>query len=416
MKRALPWLLLACLVAYGVQALGPWKSRTWAAGHARDFASYYYAVQVAGEGGDPYVRQALSKRARQDGTRKSGVHPFFYPPPYVLCFAWVLPLELEGAYHAWYWMEHLFLLAVLLALWRWHPSRPMALALGIMAASFSPIPDNDWMGQANLFVLACVVPGLLLVERGRWRTGGALVGLGCMLKMSPALLVALWLVQGRWKPALAAVGAALLLSVASLPLVDLETQWRFYTQVLPGFGTGDYNGLTVAITLTHNHSIPSLLHELFGGGAGSDLDPTAGWVSRAISLALLSLVAWRFRRPGADPLATLCQVGAVVVLMLVLPVYTYEHHMVWMLLPYAAAFAALAEGRLGRAWWVLLVGAYLVQALPLDVLKATYRELGFLGGLRDPVYYLLRESKFIAALLTGLACALAALRDPEPRP
>jgi hypothetical protein len=32
------------------------------------------------------------------------------------------------------------------------------------------------------------------------------------------------------------------------------------------------------------------------------------------------------------------------------------------------------------------------------------------------VYYLLRESKFIAALLTGLACALAALRDPEPRP
>ena len=416
MKRALPWLLLACLVAYGVQALGPWKARTWRAGHARDFASYYYAVQVAGDGGDPYVRKALSQRARQDGTRKSGVHPFFYPPPYVLSFAWVLPLELGTAYHAWYWMEHLFLLAVLLALWRWHPSRPMALALGIMAASFSPIPDNDWMGQANLFVLACVVPGLLLVERGKWHAGGALVGLGCMLKMSPALLVAWWLLQGRWKPAAAAVAAALLLSVASLPLVDLATQWRFFTEVLPGFGTGDYNGLTVPITLTHNHSIPSLLHELFGGGATTKLHATAGWVSRGITVALLAGLAWRFRKPGADPLAALCQVGVVVVLMLVLPVYTYEHHMVWMLLPYAAAFAALADRRLGRVWWVLLVGAYLVQALPLDLLKALYKELGFLGGLRDPVYYLLRESKFIAALLAGLACGLAALRGPEPRP
>ncbi len=416
MKRALPWLLLACLVAYGVQALGPWKTRTWRAGNARDFASYYYAVQVAAEGGDPYAKRALTQRARQDESRKGGVHPFFYPPPYLATFAWAIPLELETAYHSWYWLQHFFLLAVVLALWRWWPSRGMALALGIMAASFSPIPDNDWMGQANLFVLACVVPGLLLVERGRWRTGGALVGLGCMLKMSPALLVALWLVQGRWKPALAAVGAALLLSVASLPLVDLETQWRFYTQVLPGFGTGDYNGLTVAITLTHNHSIPSLLHELFGGGATTAMQPTAGWVSRLSMLALLAGLGWAFRRRAADPITALSQLGVVVVLMLVLPVYTYEHHMVWMLLPYAAAFAALAEGRLGRAWWVLLVGAYLVQALPLDVLKATYRELGFLGGLRDPVYYLLRESKFIAALLTGLACALAALRDPEPRP
>ncbi len=413
MKRALPWLLLACVVAYGVQALGPWKQRTWRGHSARDFASYYYAVQVAAEGGDPYVKRSLTKRARQDGKRKAGVHPFFYPPPYLLSFAWAIPLDLETAYHAWYWLEHLFLLAVALALWRWHPSRPMALALGIMAASFSPIPDNDWMGQANLFVLACVVPGLLLVERGRWHAGGALVGLGCMLKMSPALLVAWWLLQRRWKPAAAAVGAAILLSLVSAPLVDLDIQWRFYTEVLPGFSSGDYNGLTVPITLTHNHSIPSLLHELLGGGKGTDLHPTAGWISRIITLALLALLAWRFRRPGADAVTSLCQVGVVVVLMLVLPIYTYEHHMVWMLVPYAAAVAAAADGRLSRGWWVALGLAYLIQALPLDWLKALYKQLDALGPLEDIVYYALRESKFIAALLTGVACFVAASRGSE---
>lgn len=415
MKRALPWLLLACLVAYGVQALGPWKARTWRGDHARDFASYYYAVQVAADGGDPYAKRDLSQRAREDGTRKGGVHPFFYPPPYLLCFAWALPLELEQAFHLWFWLEHLFLLAVLLALWRWHPQPAMALALGVMAASFSPIPDNDWMGQANLFVLACVVPGLLLVERGRWQVGGALVGLGCMLKMSPALLVAWWLLQGRWRPVVAAVVAAVALSLLSLPLVDLGTQWRFYTEVLPGFGSGDYNGLTVPITLTHNHSIPSLLHEICGGGATTRLHPVAGWISRGISLALITVLAWRFRRPASDGLGSLCQVGAVVVLMLVLPVYTYEHHMVWMLVPYAAAFAAIAAGRLGRGWWVALGLAYGIQALPLDALKAVYDGLDVLGGLRDPVYYLLRESKFLAALLAGWACVWAVRAGAEER-
>ncbi len=411
-KRPLSWLLLACLAAYAVQALGPWKTRTWRSNSARDFASYYYAVQVAGEGGDPYATRALSKRARQDKTRTSGVHPFFYPPPYVLGFAWVLPLELKTAYRAWYVVNHLFLLAVLLSLWRWWPKPAMALALGVMAASFSPIPDNDWMGQANLFMLACMVPGLLLVERDRPWAGGALVGLACMLKMSPALLVAWWLLQRRWKPVVAACATAVLLSLASLPLVGLDEQLRFYTEVLPGFAQGDYHGLRVKILIPHNHSIPSLLHELVGGGTATSIGPTAGWIARLITLGLLGVLGWRFRRPAPDHVGALCQVGAVVVVMLVLPLYTYEHHMVSMLVPYAAVFAAARQGRLGRGWWVALGLAYAVQALPLDALKTVYTWLDGLGSLRDPVYYALRESKFVAALLTGMACALAAGRAP----
>jgi hypothetical protein len=406
MKRAFPWLLLACLLAYGWQALGPWKERTWAGEGARDFASYYYAVQVASEGGDPYATRALSRQARDEGTRK-GVHPFFYPPPFLAAFAWALPLDLTTAYHAWYWAEHLFLLAVLLALGRWVPDRGMALTLGLLAATFSPIADNDWMGQANLVVLAVAVPGLLLVERGRERAGGALVGLACMLKMSPALLVAWWLLHRRWRPALWAILAAVALSAAALPLADLHVQWAFYAEVLPGFAAGRYHGLTVPITLTHNHSIPSLLHEVLGGGKATVLSPAAGWISRIVTLAILGGLAWRFRHWPEDDLAALCQVGAVVVPMLVLPVYTYEHHMVWMLVPYAAAFAALRAGRLPRGWWAVLVLAYAIQALPLDWLKDLYPQLRALGPARDVVYYALRESKFVAALATGLACALA---------
>ena len=410
MKRPLPWILFACLAFYVWQAAGPWKDKVWNVKHGRDFASFYYAARVAHEQGDPYAYRALSKLAQKEKTRKGSVHPFFYPPPFLLSFLWVLPLDFVTAYRIWYVADHLFLLIIALALWRWRPSPAMAGGLAVMAATYSPIPDNDWMGQVNLLVLACVVPGLLLAERGHERWGGALVGLACMLKMSPALLVAWWLLHRRWNAVGAAVAAGLGLSLLALPLADAELQWRFYTEVLPGFGQGSYHGLTVPIDLPHNHSIPSLLHEILGGGTKTSLGPLARGISRLVGLLLLGGLAWRFRRRPGDPTSALCQAGAVVVLMLVLPVYSYEHHMVWMILPYAAAAAALASGRLGRRWWWVLVSCYLVQALPLDWLKEIYKGLDALGSLRQPVYYALRESKFIAALITGLACLLAAGR------
>jgi len=256
--------------------------------------------------------------------------------------------------------------------------------------------------------------GLLSVERKHEVTGGALLGVACMLKMSPALLVAWWLLHRRWRAVGAAIITAIVLSIATLPLLNIGHQWEFYTQILPGFGAGRYHDLTVPIALKTNHSIASLLHEVFPG-TRTALSGTARLLSQVIAVVLLAGTARLFHRRPPDALAALCQAGTVVVLLLVLPVYTYEHHMVWMLVPYAAAFAAAAEGRLGRAALAALVLAYAVQALPLDWLKAAYRQLDVLGPARDPVYYALREAKFVAALWAGAACAIAAVRAYRPR-
>ena len=85
---------------------------------AADFATYYYATQVAFAGGDPYRTKSLSRAARKDLTRKS-VHPYFYPPPFVLGMAWTQPLDLKTAYHAWFWFNQLCLLATLWIFWKW---------------------------------------------------------------------------------------------------------------------------------------------------------------------------------------------------------------------------------------------------------------------------------------------------------
>ena len=92
--------------------------------HARDYATYHYAVAEAMDGGDPYETKALSKRARAEKTRRS-VHPFFYPPPFLLGMPWAACLDLSTAYKAFFWLSQLCIFAAELhENAEWMPAKP----------------------------------------------------------------------------------------------------------------------------------------------------------------------------------------------------------------------------------------------------------------------------------------------------
>jgi hypothetical protein len=100
-----PALLLGLGALWVALGLWPaWRS-VQASRSARDYASYHYAVQEALDGGDPYDTAALSARARAEGTRDE-VHPYFYPPPFLL---------LLGAVFVYHYCTGLFLTAWLFA-------------------------------------------------------------------------------------------------------------------------------------------------------------------------------------------------------------------------------------------------------------------------------------------------------------
>ena len=98
------------------------------------------------------------------------------------------------------------------------------------------------MGQANFPGLLLALAGLWQAEKDREWLGGALMGAACMLKMSPALWVVWWLARQRWRAAAGAVLCGAALSLLVLPLAGPSVQLRFYTEILPTFGSGDYNG------------------------------------------------------------------------------------------------------------------------------------------------------------------------------
>jgi hypothetical protein len=405
-RPALRNAAMVCLLAlYGVQAGRAW----WAVKDnrsGRDFATYHYAVQEAWAGGDPYDTPALGRRARDEGTRR-GVHPYFYPPPFLLGMLWAVPLSLPTAFKLWFMVQQLSVLGVLGVMRRWLGASWLLIAL--VLAAFTPVPDNLKMGQANL-------PVLLLTVLGLWRAarpeGGLLMGVAGMAKMSPALNLVGWLAQGRWRLALVAAGTAVGLSILALPLVGLETQWRFYTEILPGFSTGEYHGLRVPITLPANHSIPDLFNQLWPGPDKHHLDPRAATASKVVSLTLLAALLPVFRR-ARGAVGEACAFGALAVLFTLTPVYAYEHHLAFLLLPAVALGVAVQRGTLPRgAGWAALAAGFFT-AWPLYVLRPAQEAA-------PALHWVLQESKFAGAVGLGLLCAWAAwrsgTREPHPSP
>lgn len=404
MKKALPWILLAFgAVVYAMQLCGPTWDSVKRARHARDFASYYYAVQATSQGLDPYHSRTLTRLARRDGTRTGVVHPYFYPPPFLLAVAWTKSLSLETAYRTWFWLEPLWLLAVLLAIWRWLPGSATVCGIGVLLASFQPVLGNHTIGQANLPVLAATLWGLYHTERARSVLGGALVGIACMMKMSPALLVAWWMLRRKWSAVASACVTALLLSLLALPVADLETQLRFFRDVLPGFASGDYNGLMGVVGGIGNQSIAGVWAQALPWSADG-----ISWARVATSLTnlgLLGAVAGRLRNQQSDLLGAACGAGAVMCLMLLLPLYTYMHHLVQLIPPLIATLIAITRGRLGRAGWVALGLAYLPMMIPWSI------ALEIIRGSDGLAVWILQESRTFSVLALCATCAIAATRE-----
>lgn len=359
----------------------------------RDYASYHYAVKAAAEGGDPYDPAQLDALAQAEETRDS-VHPYFYPPPFLLAVAWAVPLELGSGFTVWLLINELCLLVACLALVRWW--RPLgaevAPILAALVALMYAVAYGVELGQANVPVLALVLVGLA-VER-RWPVpAGALVGLACMLKMSPALLVAWWLLRRRWAAAAAAIVAAVVLSLLTLPLLGLDEQLRFYTEILPRFGSGDYNGLKIKIGMFGNHSIPNLLHQAFPSGE-NQLSAVARGIGAVITLSLLAGLGAAFRAPSNDPLHVAAQACAVLIAMLFVPVYTYEHHLIFALPAMVLGILAIERRLLAPGWLWPLAVAIAVLLFPLPYLRqlalkviTPANTLGYIG---------LQELKFLA--------------------
>lgn len=330
-----------------------------------DFASYLNAVQVSVAGGSPYDNAALTALGNPTSPGHP-VHPFIYPPTALPLLAWLAVVPVGLAWPAFAGLMELCALGSL-GLWvlLWRDLHPRVT--GVLALLFALAPAvwlNLLAGQVNWLVVALAFGGVLLAGR-RWElAGGALLGAATMLKLSPALLVLWFLRRGRWRVVGGAALSAALLVAATLPVLGIAEQLRFYTDVLPSLSDGRYHGLVVPLTTFDSYAPAGQLARLWPAEVGLSAAARAG--AGLLNLALLGGTAWAAWREPDDGWQRAGQVAAVAAASALVPVYVFDHHLVWLLPAAGLVVAALLAGRLGRGWWLPATAGLLALLVPLS--------------------------------------------------
>jgi hypothetical protein len=118
-------------------------------------------------------------------------------------------------------------------------------------------------------------------------------------------------------------------------------------------------------------------------------------------------LGWAFTRPARDTLAEAARVGAIGVGMLLIPLYTYEHHVVWAIPAVAVCVVAAEQGRLRPAAAVAAGLAIALWAFELGELRSLWLTATQAVGLT--VARGIAELKFVALLvLLGVTVGLGA--------
>lgn len=214
------------------------------------------------------------------------------------------------------------------------------------------------LGQVDGWVLLSLATALLAVSRQRWVLAGAAIGIAALLKISPLWLLAYCLLQRRWRVlagAALAIGAGLLLSLCSQHGEDL---WQFFTTVLPSLGDSPLHvqnqslGAWLARLATDDVQLRS-----FAAGVG-------GWklVGAAVAGALLLLL--HQRGGNSEPAAGL---AAVILLALLAGPLTWDHYLLWAIVPVMLCSAQLSWRGLCLLLLLLLPLAWPVPYPTADV-------------------------------------------------
>ena len=370
---------------------------------ARDYASYHYAVHAVVQEIQPYDVENLNLLAQQDGTRKE-VHPFFYPPPSILPLLWTRYFSLSEGYVLLFWLNQLL---VFISMYYIQKALRISWVLILsMFVLFFPVFDTMKMGQINIFILALLAYTLYTqsVERkfGVGRAGISLA-VASMTKMSPALLFFQWCAQSKYKMVLYCASTCVLLTFCVLPWMNVDTQMFFYTHVLPSFASGEYAGLQIPINLPANHSIPNILYQCFPENSTMVLSAKAKLFSSIINVSIfVSMLV--FSRKILDKTAQYYVSSAWICVMLLFPVYTYEHHLVLLLLPMASVLHATQKSskHLKIGIWL----SFVLGGLPIFTIRALQKTLPIL-------HWWLQETKFFYIIYLFVLCLCFAWKQEK---
>lgn len=312
----------------------------------------------------------------------------------------------------------IFLAAILAGLtWAWWELARRGISgashralLAMMFLINGPLHYSLREGNLTSLVLALLVLLLVLWRRGSEMATGVVLGIAVVLK-PPLLLFGLYfLVRRRWR--IVAGASAVMTGVLALSLVvfgvAINVGWYddciapFVGHVIPAFNVQSIDAFLARLAFGNLHLVDWSAHEF---------PPLHRLVRPAILGLLFAVVAWPIvrrciREWGASPPAAagnddILEFSMLLVLAVVTSPISWTHYYAFLLLPIALYLGGVLELPSGRLVRNLMVGGYVLSALP--VLFPT-------GVYPTPVNDLVARTAISAWLFGGLLMLWALVR------
>jgi hypothetical protein len=328
--------------------------------HSTDFASYWFAGQLAHEGRSPYDQAEIVRRGRALGFTHDQF-PFLYPPPFALAMQPLARLSYPRARQVWMLLTTLEVLALVgvTALFM----RALGTELGIedpslywvLLGAFVPAALNSTSLQTDIRAGSVgILLDLLLtllawaMLRRRTKITALALALATLAKLTPAAL----LPYAWWRGARrAAWQAVALLALSMLPAF---VHWGWW--IVPDYlQSGILPSLHNVDGWAHNQSLDAVLTRFFDQSAMDGVPATAPLAKHVLSAVLtVAIVIYTLRvlRTRNRPAVLLpAELGFVVLTILMLMKLTWVHTLTAMLFVWPALLLPiLRAAELGAPW------------------------------------------------------------------
>ena len=319
-----------------------------------DYVFYLRAARGLADGSDIYA--AFQQVCPRAGAGCQGFTGYYiYPPLLAELLRPLAAISLPDGARAWLITGHVSLGVSLLIIYRTiRPFSSLAVMAFVTGATlvFLPLYENLYFMQVNtvlLVVLALAAWGFVAQPSGV--AAGLALGVGSVLRVTPAAMGLALVRSRRSLPGLAVMAATATLLLAALAVVTPATV-EYLTKVLPR--------LAGSFPWVENQSLPGALGRAAALAVASPL--AAGpLLARVLGVAPILItpaivLATLVRSRGIDSPRGRAAVFAA--FLAAIPIYasvTEQHHLVAELLVYALLAPSLVAG--SRPWW-LAVAAY----------------------------------------------------------
>lgn len=280
--------------------------------------------------------QAWLDHALAEGWEDPFFTPFLYPPLWAALLA-----PVAGAVSAGAFFNGVMVASAAATVWMvwlsWAALRPTTLRppvffiLSFGLILFSAIGYMSfWFGQAQPIVAAITLAAFVALANGRDISAGALLALAAALKLSPALLVILFIMEKRWRAlgAFVVVGAGF--GLASL----IVGGWGLHAELLDKLGQIEERVLVSRITVSLE-LVLFQIQELVQGKAdwimeNPRLAMEPAWIGWVVSLFLIAglVLSWWATRDVAPRLRIWSRFLAVSMVTLIANPLGWVHYLI----------------------------------------------------------------------------------------